>query len=156
MLRIKGKTYWGDKASLQGWETEVGHFHILDARPKFRRYHAYEPVCIEVLQKHYDEIAKLAEKYDAKPTTILHSTDKYYNFKKYTNIFFLGKNKRLGSDLNTIQRTLETVSINKEILLSIEIDRDKERSSVVVDIKEPLKMVHSELLKSLDAILFST
>jgi hypothetical protein len=107
------------------------------------------------LQKHYDEIAKLAEEYNTKPTNILYSKDKYYNFEKHMNIFFLGK-KRLGSDLDTIQRTLETVSINKEVLLSIDIDRDRMRSSVVVDIKDPLKKVHSELLKSLDAILFST
>jgi len=155
MLRIKGRTYWGDKASLQGWETEVGHFQILDARPEFRRYHACKAVCLDDLQKHYDEIAKLAEEYNTKPTNILYSKDKYYNFEKHMNIFFLGK-KRLGSDLDTIQRTLETVSINKEVLLSIDIDRDRMRSSVVVDIKDPLKKVHSELLKSLDAILFST
>ena len=171
MLRINGKAYWGDEASLQGWETKVGNFEILDARPRFRRYIAHKPFNVNLMEQHYDKIAQLARTYNVEPTALIKTHGKYYTFEKYINVFFLGQNPGLlhpltdslkitGSqkDLDTIQRVLDKGKLDKEILFNVEIKLWKGRmdsSSVIVDIKEPLKNVHASLFKDLDKILFT-
>ena len=161
MERINGNVYFGDKASLEGWNPKIGNFQILDAEVSFRRYTAHKLLSIEQLQSHYGEIAELAKKYGTKSTEILFTVDLYYDCIPHANIFFLNENAGLVSnfltnDLKTIQRKLENTSSlkNAEILLSIDIDRRKS-SCVSVDIKEPLKKVHKELFESLDNILFT-
>ncbi len=161
MERINGKMYFGDKASLEGWNPKIGNFQILDAQPSFRRYTAHKLLSIEQLQSHYDEIAELAKKYGAKSTEILFTVELYYNCIPHANIFFLNENASLlpnffKNDLKIIQRKLENTSNlkNSEILLSIDIGRRKS-SCVNVDIKEQLKKVHEELFERLDDILFT-
>lgn len=157
VLHINGHTYWGNRASLKGWEPQIGSFYILATAPDFKRYIAHQPFTMALMEQHYEKIAELARKYDAEPTKILHTHGKYYTFEKYINVFFLGQKCWRQKDLDTIQRVLNEGKLNKEILFNVEIKlgRNKTDTSVVTDIKEPLKKVHAELFKSLDSILFS-
>lgn len=171
MLRINGRVYWGDKASLQGWETKVGNFEILDARPGFRRYIAHKPFSVNLMEQHYDKIAQLAHIYNVESTVLIKTHGKYYTFEKYINVFFLGQNpsflhpltdslKITGSqkDLDTIQRVLDKGKLDKEILFNVEIKLREGRmdsTSIILDVKEPLKNVHASLFKDLDKILFT-
>lgn len=156
-MYIDGHAYYGNGESLDGWTPKIGNFHILATAPSFKRYIAHKPFTIELMERYYEKIAKLAHKYKAEPTKVIRTHGKFYTHEKFVNIFFLGRNSFYQKDLGTIQRVVDEGKLAKEILFNIEIGLWTGRTdsgSVIVDIKEPLKKVHAELFKSLDAILF--
>lgn len=153
MEHLNVHKYYGSIKSGEGWQSNIGNFHILDARLGFRRYIAHEKP--RRLHEIINDLQEVAENYGLMCSKVIRTRCSNYSFIKYFQVFFLGEGMRFF-DLSSIQKRLEEPLKKGKIMLALQQDRTYKRNTTgVIDINKKIKSLHEDLINSLDEIMFS-
>lgn len=159
VMRLSGNLYFGTAESLEGWEKEIGCFHILDARTNMRRYTSIPHNSVHSLGELHHDLTKVADNFDLVLSPVFQTRKFVYEFEKFYEVYFVEKSNLKMQLENPEEFVSYSERINPPFLkkfLSVKTERPERQNErhITIDVTCPLKGVHAELIGSIDEVIF--